>query len=141
MLSITFKTNSGTEIEVRNINTAATVDVIQAIALVLDEVEANFLAGDYEKCEGQIFGANLMGGGSVGVAFPPAPEDEDDFDEGDAYENGVNGVGPLQTQDASPNSVSLGVPGSLAPEGYYVCPNCGGTHPTLETLDKMLQNR
>lgn len=119
MQSITFKTQSGTEIEVRNINTAATVDMTQAFVAILDLVEENVLAEDFGKLNGAVYSAGLMTGGALGVVFPE--EELEPGDEIDDYElDTQNGASPLQAQaQATP----------IAPPGYYYCDGCGGFHP------------
>jgi hypothetical protein len=122
MQSITFKTQSGTEIEVRNINTAATVDLLQAFVAVLDRIEENVLAEDFGKLNGAVYSAGLMTGGALGVIFPEEEIEPGDIDDYalDTENQSVMDTGQAQTPLA-------GTP--IAPECYYYCDGRGGFNP------------
>jgi len=83
--SITFKTSQGTEIEVRNINTIATLDYMQAAVVVLDAIETAVEEGTEPSPNVISSGFIACDGGLIAV-FPPEEEEDGEDSEEDVEE-------------------------------------------------------
>lgn len=141
MQSITFTTDSGTQIEVRNFQSTITFDVVAAVATILDELEVNALNDDLGG-QDDLYTADLIGGGGVGIIIPA---DDEEYDEGELEEELENGYAEGAPVEAQQNEGVLGVGAAEAtagvalpsgpdgtpipPAGMYYCEGCGGFHP------------
>jgi hypothetical protein len=96
MQSITFKTTNGTELELRNIPNAATVDFVQAAVVLLEAVEDAVITDSFP--EGTLYSELL--GGSAGLAIigmnHEVDTENEDVDYTDDIENEESQAGQEQ---------------------------------------------
>lgn len=138
MESVTFKTNKGTEIEVRNIATPLGLDILQAAANLIDGVEDLVQTEEVDRETGVMLHAPMLAGGSLGLYIPAVDlVDQDDEIEPNGEQSGqygeelqstsTKGFDQVQAQGADsdillhPNQVGV-------QDGYYRCFYCNDIH-------------
>lgn len=148
MRSITFVTDAGTKIKISNFEYAEVLDVMQAVAVGVSNLE-DILQNPTEDAnvdDGLVITGGLFMGGGVSIAIPPV--DDEDEDEEEELEQGL-----LQVQQgvssevlytiSSPEIRSVLAMGGAAvaedqsnvEDGYYRCSHCDEIHNIKSVLE------